>query len=96
MKFVKGIMLGTIISAGVLMMYAEGNELMNKKKIMKKAEKKLEKDLQKSLKGGIILEKEFNTEKNGKNITVTIRAKCNKQIAVKQAIEEDTNGGDVD
>ncbi len=36
MKFVKGIMLGTIISAGVLMMYAEGNELMNKKKIMKK------------------------------------------------------------
>ena len=69
---------------------------LDEKKIIKKAEKKLEKDLQKSLKGGIILEKEFNTEKNGKNITVTIRAKCNKQIAVKQAIEEDTNGGDVD
>lgn len=68
---------------------------LDEKKIIEKAEKKLEKDLQKSLKGGIILEKEFNTEKNGKNITVTIRAKCNKQIAVKQAIEEDTNGGEV-
>ena len=36
MKFVKGMMLGTLISAGVLMMYAEGTEMMNKKKIMKK------------------------------------------------------------
>lgn len=36
MKFVKGMMLGTLISAGVLMMYVEGNEMMNKKKIMKK------------------------------------------------------------
>lgn len=68
----------------------------DEKKIIEKLEKKLEKDLQKSLKGGIILEKEFDVEKNGNNITVTIRAKCNKQIAVKQSIEEDTNGGEVD
>lgn len=35
MKFVKGMMIGTLISAGVLMMYAE-NSNMNKKKMMKK------------------------------------------------------------
>ena len=35
MKFVKGIMLGTLISAGMMMMYTE-NSNMNKKKILKK------------------------------------------------------------
>lgn len=35
MKFVKGMMVGTLISAGVWMMYAE-NSNMNKKKVMKK------------------------------------------------------------
>ena len=35
MKFVKGMMIGTLISAGVLMMYNEGNA-MNKRKMMKK------------------------------------------------------------
>lgn len=69
---------------------------LDEKKIIEKTQKKLEKDLKKSLKGGIILEKEFYTETNEKSITVTLRAKCNKQIAVKQAIEEDTNGGEVD
>lgn len=68
----------------------------DEKKIIAETEKKLEKDLQKSLKGGIILEKDFDIQKNDKTITVTIRAKCNKQIAVKQAIEEDTNGGEAD
>ena len=34
MKFVKGIILGTAITAGVALMYNEG--MMNKKKIMKK------------------------------------------------------------
>lgn len=36
MKFIKGMMIGTLISAGVLMMYNEGNNMMNKKKMMKK------------------------------------------------------------
>lgn len=36
MKFVKGMMIGTLISAGVLMMYNEGNNMMNKKKMIKK------------------------------------------------------------
>ncbi len=36
MKFIKGMMIGTLISAGVLMMYSEGNNMMNKKKMMKK------------------------------------------------------------
>ncbi len=68
----------------------------DEKKIIAETEKKLEKDLQKSLKGGIILEKDFDIQKNEKNIIVTMRAKCNRQIAVKQAIEEDTNGGEAD
>ena len=36
MKFVKGMMIGTLISAGVLMMYNEGNNMMSKKKMLKK------------------------------------------------------------
>ena len=36
MKFVKGMMIGTLISAGVLMMYNEGSNMMNKKKMIKK------------------------------------------------------------
>lgn len=33
MNFVKGILVGTMVSAGIMMMYTEGN---NKKNIMKK------------------------------------------------------------
>ena len=33
MKFIKGMMLGTMVAAGVIYMYSEG--MMNKKKIMK-------------------------------------------------------------
>ena len=35
MKFIKGVIVGTMISAGAMMMYAE-NTGMNKKKVMKK------------------------------------------------------------
>ena len=35
MKFVKGVMIGGLITTGLIMMYAE-NDMMNKKKIMKK------------------------------------------------------------
>ncbi len=35
MKFVKGIILGGLITTGVLLMYNEG-EMMNKKQMMKK------------------------------------------------------------
>lgn len=35
MKFVKGIMIGGLITTGLMMMYAE-NDMMNKKKLMKK------------------------------------------------------------
>ena len=35
MKFIKGMVMGTLISAGVMMMYTE-NTGMNKKKVMKK------------------------------------------------------------
>ncbi len=35
MKFIKGMVMGTLISAGVMMMYTE-NTGMNKKKMMKK------------------------------------------------------------
>lgn len=37
MKFVKGILIGTVISAGVALMYSESS--MNKRKIMKKGRK---------------------------------------------------------
>lgn len=35
MKFVKGIMIGGLITTGLIMMYAE-TDMMNKKKVMKK------------------------------------------------------------
>lgn len=35
MKFVKGVMIGGLITTGLVMMYAE-NDVMNKKKLMKK------------------------------------------------------------
>lgn len=35
MKFVKGVMIGGLITTGLIMMYTE-NEVMNKKKLMKK------------------------------------------------------------
>lgn len=35
MKFVKGVMIGGLITTGLMMMYAE-SDLMNKKKLMKK------------------------------------------------------------
>ncbi len=35
MKFVKGVMIGGLITTGLMMMYAE-NDVMNKKKLMKK------------------------------------------------------------
>ena len=34
MKFVKGVMIGGLITTGLMMMYAE-NDMMNKKKLMK-------------------------------------------------------------
>ena len=34
-KFVKGVMIGGLITTGLMMMYAE-NDVMNKKKLMKK------------------------------------------------------------
>lgn len=37
MKFVKGIILGTVLSAGVALVYSESS--MNKRKIMKKGRK---------------------------------------------------------
>lgn len=37
MKFVKGMLVGGLVSAGMLMLYAENNNMgMNKKKMMKK------------------------------------------------------------
>ena len=35
MKFVKGIMIGGLITTGLIMIYAE-SDMMNKKKVMKK------------------------------------------------------------
>ena len=35
MKFVKGIVIGGLITTGLIMMYAE-SDIMNKKKVMKK------------------------------------------------------------
>ena len=35
MKFVKGVMIGGLITTGLIMMYAE-SDMMNKKKVMKK------------------------------------------------------------
>lgn len=35
MKFVKGIMIGGLITTGLIMMYTE-SDIMNKKKVMKK------------------------------------------------------------
>lgn len=39
MKFVKGMVMGTLLSAGAIMMYTEGTDMMNKNKIMKKGKK---------------------------------------------------------
>lgn len=36
MKFVKGMLMGTIISAGAIMMYTESTGMMKKNKMMKK------------------------------------------------------------
>lgn len=36
MKFIKGMVMGSLISAGIMMMYTENNIGMNKKKMMKK------------------------------------------------------------
>lgn len=36
MKFVKGMVIGGLITTGLVMMYAESTGLMNKKKVMKK------------------------------------------------------------
>ena len=38
MKFVKGVMIGTLVSAGIVWMYNESSN-MDKKKIMKKGKK---------------------------------------------------------
>ena len=35
MKFIKGVMIGGLITTGLIMMYTD-NDMMNKKKIMKK------------------------------------------------------------
>ena len=39
MKFVKGMVIGGLITTGLVMMYAESTGLMNKKKVMKKGRK---------------------------------------------------------
>lgn len=36
MKFIKGVMIGGLVTTGLVMMYAESNGMMNKKKMMKK------------------------------------------------------------
>lgn len=36
MKFIKGLMLGTLVSTGLVIMYNETNMGMNKKKMIKK------------------------------------------------------------
>ena len=36
MKFIKGMVIGGLITTGLVMMYAESTGLMNKKKVMKK------------------------------------------------------------
>ena len=43
MKFVKGMVIGGLITTGLVMMYAESTGLMNKKKVMKKGRKKKKK-----------------------------------------------------
>ena len=40
MKFVKGVMIGGLITTGLMMMYAE-SDVMNKKKLMKKGKQLL-------------------------------------------------------
>lgn len=42
MKFVKGVMIGGLITTGLIMMYTE-NDLMNKKKLMKKGKQLVKK-----------------------------------------------------
>ena len=39
MKFVKGMVMGSIISAGAIMMYTESTGMMNKRKMMKKGKR---------------------------------------------------------
>lgn len=36
MKFIKGVMIGGIVTTGLVMMYSESTGMMNKKKLMKK------------------------------------------------------------
>ena len=36
MKFIKGVIIGGLVTTGLVMMYAESNGMMNKKKMMKK------------------------------------------------------------
>lgn len=38
MKFVKGVMIGGLITTGLIMMYAE-SDMINKRKVMKKGKK---------------------------------------------------------
>jgi len=39
MKFIKGMVMGTLISAGAIMMYTESTGIMNKNRLMKKGKK---------------------------------------------------------
>ena len=55
MNFVKGIMVGTLITAGTMMMYSEGVD-ENKKKMMKKG-KQLAKRIKMSMQMFYIIEK---------------------------------------
>jgi len=36
MKFIKGMMIGGLLTTGLVMMYAESNGMMNKKRMMRK------------------------------------------------------------
>lgn len=43
MKFVKGLVIGTLVSAGVVMMFNESDMAMNKKKMIKKGKQLVKK-----------------------------------------------------
>lgn len=43
MKFAKGIVIGSLVSAGILMMYMDNNNMMNTKKVTKQGKKFIKK-----------------------------------------------------
>lgn len=43
MKFIKGMLIGGLITTGIVVMYAESTGMMNKKKMMKKGKQLVKK-----------------------------------------------------